>query len=76
MLEVYKSYEGDLHVEAREKIARAVAKASAVPYGKVLEQEEMRNLVDHLFACSNPNYSPSGKQVISIINIEEIEKIL
>jgi DNA mismatch repair protein MutL len=76
MLEAYKSYEGDLQVEAREKIARAVAKASAVPYGKVLEQEEMRNLVDHLFACSNPNYSPSGKQVISIINIEEIEKIL
>jgi DNA mismatch repair protein MutL len=76
MLEAYKSYEGDLQVEAREKVARAVAKASAVPYGKVLEQEEMRNLVDHLFACSNPNYSPSGKQVISIINIEEIEKIL
>jgi DNA mismatch repair protein MutL len=76
MLETYKSYEGDLQLEAREKIARSVANASAIPYGKVLEQEEMRNLVDHLFACSNPNYSPSGKQVINIINIEEIEKIL
>jgi DNA mismatch repair protein MutL len=76
MLETYKSYEGDLQLEAREKVARAVAKASAIPYGKVLEQEEMRNLVDHLFACSNPNYSPSGKQIINIIEIEEIEKIL
>jgi DNA mismatch repair protein MutL len=76
MLETYKSYEGDLNLEAKEKIARAAAKASAIPYGKVLEMEEMRNLVDNLFACTNPNYSPSGKQVISIINIEEIEKIL
>jgi DNA mismatch repair protein MutL len=76
MLETYKSYEGDLQLEARERISKAVAKASAIPYGKVLEQEEMRILVDHLFACSNPNYSPTGKQVINIINIEEIEKIL
>jgi len=76
ILETYKSYEGDFQLEAKEKIARAVARASAIPYGKVLEQEEMRNIVDQLFACSNPNYSPSGKQVISIINIEEIEKIL
>ena len=76
MLEIYKSFEGDLHLEAKEKIARAVARASAIPYGKVLEQEEMRNLVDQLFACSNPNYSPSGKQVISIISSEEIEKTL
>jgi len=76
MLEAYKSCENDLQLETREKIARAVARASAIPYGKVLEQEEMRNLVDQLFACSNPNYSPSGKQVIGIIGIEEIEKIL
>jgi DNA mismatch repair protein MutL len=76
MLETYKSYEGDLQLEAKEKISRSVAKASAIPYGRILEQDEMRNLVDSLFACSNPNYSPSGKQVISIINIDEIEKIL
>ena len=76
MLETYKSCEGNLELEAKEKIARAVARASAIPYGKVLEQEEMRNLVDQLFACSNPNYSPSGKQIIGIINSEEIEKIL
>ncbi len=76
MLETYKSYEGNLELEAKEKISRSVACASAIPYGKVLEQQEMRNLVDHLFACNNPNYSPNGKQVISIISIDEIEKIL
>lgn len=76
MLETYKSYEGNLQLEAKERIARAVAKAAAIPYGKVLEQEEMRNLVDHLFACTNPNYSPSGKPVMNIISSEELDKIL
>ncbi|MCB8994076.1 MAG: DNA mismatch repair endonuclease MutL [Bacteroidales bacterium] len=76
LLETYKSCESDMELEAKEKVARAVARASAIPYGKVLEQQEMRNLVDQLFACSNPNYSPSGKPVISIISMEEIEKLL
>lgn len=76
MLETYKSYEGNLQLEAKEKVARAVAKASAIPYGKVLEQEEMRNLVDQLFACSNPGFSPSGRPVMNIINVDELEKIL
>jgi DNA mismatch repair protein MutL len=76
MLETYKSYEGNLQSEAHDRVAIAAAKASAIPYGKVLEQEEMRNLVDHLFACSNPNYSPTGKRVMGILSIEEIEKIL
>jgi DNA mismatch repair protein MutL len=76
MLEVYKSYQGDLKIEAKERIARSVARASAIPYGKFLEAEEMRELVDQLFGCSNPNFSPSGKPVLKIISSEEIDKIL
>ena len=76
MLEVYKSYKGDLKMEAKERIARSVARAAAIPYGKVLESEEMRELVDQLFGCSNPNFSPSGKPVLKIINSDEIDKIL
>jgi DNA mismatch repair protein MutL len=76
MLEVYKSYLGDLKMEAKEKIARSVALASAIPYGKVLEAEEMRELIDQLFGCSNPNFSPAGKPVMKIITSEEIDKIL
>ncbi len=76
MLENYKAYEADPGKELSEKIARSLAKASAIPYGKILEMQEMRELVDKLFGCSNPNYSPSGKLIISIIRTEEIVKIL
>lgn len=76
ILEEYKSLGADTGTRMVEKLARSVAKASAIPYGKVLEIKEMRDLFDQLFACSNPNHSPTGKAVISIIRTEEIEKSL
>lgn len=76
MIETYKSCGEDPLIGIKEKASRAVAKAAAIPYGRILEQEEMRTLVDRLFACSHPNYSPTGKKVLTIIQTEEIEKIL
>ena len=39
-----------------------------------LGNEEMREMVDMLFACQNPNYSPFGKLIVSIIKTDELEK--
>jgi DNA mismatch repair protein MutL len=74
MLEVYKNSGTDPSVSRKEKIASAMARASAIPYGKALSQIEMGDLFDSLFACSAPNYSPSGKPVINIITLEELDK--
>jgi DNA mismatch repair protein MutL len=76
LIENFKSFEGDPKLEITEKIAISAAKASAIPYGKVLETREMKELVDQLFACVNPNHSPTGKNILSIIQTDEIEKIL
>jgi DNA mismatch repair protein MutL len=76
ILEEYKSLGTDTGKKMEENLARLVAKASAIPYGKVLESKEMRELFDQLFACENPNHSPAGKSVLSIIRTEEIEKSL
>jgi DNA mismatch repair protein MutL len=64
----------DIEAERKEQVAREMAQASAIPYGKTLSYEEMKELVDHLFACEMPNFSPSGKAIINILNLEEIEK--
>ncbi|HEX3009426.1 MAG TPA: DNA mismatch repair endonuclease MutL [Bacteroidales bacterium] len=66
--------EQDFNQDKKEKIACKMAQASAIPYGKPLSPEELKSMVDKLFASSLPNYSPTGKNVISIINIEELEK--
>jgi DNA mismatch repair protein MutL len=73
-LEEYKSKETDIKIKAREKMIRALASVSAIPYGRTLSDAEMQALVDELFACENPNYSPSGFPVMSIISLEELEK--
>jgi DNA mismatch repair protein MutL len=74
VLEVYKNTESDPSTGMKEKVASSMARASAIPYGKVLSQSEMGDLFDSLFACSAPNYSPSGKPVINIITLEELDK--
>lgn len=76
LLEEYKSTGADVRESNKERICRSLAKASAIPYGKSLSREEMQEMIDSLFACDNPNYSPSGKPVLTILAIQEIEDLL
>ncbi|MEA3316342.1 MAG: DNA mismatch repair endonuclease MutL [Bacteroidota bacterium] len=70
----YQNSEIDIKERKKEKVAQSLAKASAIGYNKTLCNKEMREITDLLFACSSPNYSPTGKKIISIINTEELEK--
>ncbi|MGQ7870550.1 DNA mismatch repair endonuclease MutL [Sunxiuqinia sp. sy24] len=76
LLEDIKSSSTNLQEKAREKIAASLARASSITYGYVMKQEEINQLIDQLFACSTPNYSPTGKQVLTIMPIEHFEKLL
>lgn len=55
-------------------LASTLARAAAIVYGQVLSNEEMSNLVDNLFACPSPNYTPDGKTVLATIKEDDIEK--
>lgn len=76
LLEDLKSKAIDIKGKVREDLALEIAGFSVIDCGKSLSQEEMRGLVDNLFACSSPKFSPSGKPVVFIISIEEFEKRL
>jgi len=76
ILEEYKSTEKGPGDSNREKVAVCMSRAAAVPYGRPLEITEIRDLIDKLFQCANPNYTPSGKAIISIITLDELEKRL
>jgi len=73
-LEKFKTTESDIKNSVRERIARSMAVAGSLNYGETLSRESMQELVDALFACESPGYSPSGKQVVVILGIEEIER--
>lgn len=74
LLEEYKNSPVDARAKAREQVAISLAKASALNYGTELKQDEIDHLIDNLFACATPNYSPEGKKVITIIPLGDIEK--
>ena len=65
----------DVKEEVQSILALTLSRAAAIVYGQVLSNEEMVNLVDNLFACVAPNYTPDGKVGLSTIKEEEIEKL-
>lgn len=62
--------------EVHQSLALTLARNAAIPQGQVLSNEEMEALVNDLFACSNVNYTPDGKNVLCILKQQEIEHLL
>lgn len=59
-----------------ECMALSLARAAAIPYGQVLSNEEMENIINQLFQCSNVNYTPDGHATLCIIKQKDIENML
>jgi len=76
LLEEYKQSVPDVKEKAREKVAVSLAKASAINYGQPLQPDEINELIDNLFACQTPNFSPTGKKILSILPVDDFEKML
>lgn len=74
LLEEYKNSPVDARTKAKEQIALSLAKASSLEYGTELKQAEIDHLIDQLFACATPNFTPDGKKVITIIPLQDFEK--
>jgi DNA mismatch repair protein MutL len=76
LLEEYKNSSVNLKEKARETVAISLAQASSIPYGHALKPGEINELIDNLFACQTPNFTPKGKKILSIMPLEDFEKIL
>jgi len=57
-----------------ENLARSMAVNSGIKRGKKLKTEEMKNLIDRLFACKNPNYAPNGQLIYYILDNNRIQE--
>ncbi len=65
---------GSVHEHMHKAIALSLAKETAIPYGKVLQKEEIEDLLRRLLALPNYRYTEDGKVVISIITDDELAK--
>ena len=72
-LEQFKANQSELNVPLRENLARSLAKRTAIPSGQKLTREEIDAIVGGLFACPNPNFSPSGKPTFFTFDTSKME---
>jgi DNA mismatch repair protein MutL len=74
LLEQFKINQSELSLPLKENLARSLAKRASIKSGQKLVKEEMYSLVESLFACNTPAYSPDGKPTFFIFELNKIER--
>ena len=74
LIEQYKMNLQITKLSKRENLAKSLAYSSSIKAGKKLSVEEMKTLIDELFACENAFNSPNGKFTFITLANDELEK--
>ncbi|MDA0986384.1 MAG: DNA mismatch repair endonuclease MutL [Bacteroidetes bacterium] len=74
ILTEYKQNQNQIKLNARDNIAKSFACKSAIKAGDSLTENEMRVLIDQLFATKIPYVCPHGRPVMIKISIQELDK--
>ena len=75
MVEAVKEKESGIENELQHRIALVMARNAAIVAGQALSNQEMESLLGELFQCQNPNLTPTGKVIVSIMEHAQIEKM-
>ena len=73
LLEQFKANQTQLSVPVHENLARALARRASIKSGQPLQKEEMMALIEQLFNCKTPNYTPYGTPTFFIFELGKIE---
>ena len=73
LLEQYRE-DTDLDFKAHDRLAAALARSASIKRGQALTEEEMRTLIDRLFACELPYRSPFGRQCFLNFELDELAR--
>jgi len=57
-----------------DAIIKSLAKSLAIKSGKQLNSKEQEEIINKLFSCKEPNYSPYGKLIFTKLPLDEIEQ--
>jgi len=73
LIEQFKANQSELSIPLKENLARSLAKRAGIKAGQKLVKEEMKALIDGLFACATSNYTPDGVPTFFIFELRKIE---
>lgn len=74
IIEQLKNESSSLKTDRQNKLIRTLAKRQA--HSESLTQEAAIMLIDELFACKQPQYTPDGFKVFNILQKESLESLL
>jgi DNA mismatch repair protein MutL len=74
LIEGYKQSRSEVKFDKRNQLARSMARNRATHQGEKLSEQEMRQLIDQLFACSQPQYAPDGRLTFITFGLADLEK--
>jgi len=64
----------DSHFSAADLLAKSMAKSLSIKTGQSLSKIEQEHLVNSLFACKEPNVSPTNRVTFVTMTVDELEK--
>ena len=64
----------DTNFSASDLLAKSMAKSLAIKNGQSLNSTEQEHLVNSLFACKEPNVSPTNRLTFITMAVDDIEK--
>lgn len=73
LIERYKNNQSELKLDKYNNLALSMAQTAVRKSPKPLSSEELQMLIDNLFACESPYFSPNGKPIVKIIGLEELQ---
>ena len=76
IIENHKKHLKDINYDKSINLARSMAVNLAVKSGAKLQEKEMANIFDSLFACEVPETALDGKKTLAIIPINDFEHYL
>jgi DNA mismatch repair protein MutL len=74
LVEQFKMNASVTKLNKRDNLAKSLAYSSAIKSGRVLSVEEMRTMIDELFACENAYTAPNGRFTFITLSTDELEK--
>ena len=74
ILDQYIENKEEKILDATENMAKSFSCKAAIKAGERLSQEEMRRLIDELFATENPYVCPHGRPVVLKISLDEFDR--
>ena len=74
LIENFKNEVPESSFSQIDLITKSLAKSLAIKAGTPLNNKEQENILNKLFSCKEPNYSPFGKQTYVTLSLQDLEE--